>query len=360
MPGFSNITGLESIMYADNASFDGTERGGRMTLDGQVWIGASSSPYVRLSTLTSGNNITFVNGPGSITANVTGTTQYTVQVGSAAGALTSVGPGTAGQILQSGGGAANPAYSTATYPSTAGTSGNVLMSDGTNIVSTPLGGNSLSAGAVLDMVDDFLTIPATGAVFSTYYWATVGNLLIQTTAATRPGVIRNPSGDAGIFLGGGGVGVIEIGSSGVLTLQWYVKIGTLSDVTNRYDFSIGFMNRINGTPQVGLYFQYNDSVNSGNWQIVNNSGDGSPTIGNTTVAADTNWHVFKIIVNAGATSVAYYIDGTEVSVSPLSGDISSATDVSPGISVVATAGTVAASTMQVDLFTMRQVLTTAR
>lgn len=139
MPGFSNITGLESIMYADNASFDGTERGGKMTTDGQVWIGASSSPYVRLSTLTSGNNITFTNGPGSITANVTGTSQYAVQVGSAAGALTSLGTGSAGQILQSGGAAANPAYSTATYPSTAGTSGNVLTSDGTNWVSsTPL------------------------------------------------------------------------------------------------------------------------------------------------------------------------------------------------------------------------------
>lgn len=45
--------------------------------------------------------------------------------------------GSSGQILRSGG-AATPAWSTATYPATAGTSGKVLISDGTNIVaSTP-------------------------------------------------------------------------------------------------------------------------------------------------------------------------------------------------------------------------------
>ena len=59
-------------------------------------------------------------------------TQYSALVGGASNAITSVGPGTAGQVLQSGGASANPSYSTATYPSTAGTAGNILTSDGTN------------------------------------------------------------------------------------------------------------------------------------------------------------------------------------------------------------------------------------
>jgi hypothetical protein len=64
-------------------------------------------------------------------------TQYDVIVGgSTSSTLSSVGPGSAGQVLRSGGNAANPAYSTATYPATAGTSGNVLTSDGTNWNST--------------------------------------------------------------------------------------------------------------------------------------------------------------------------------------------------------------------------------
>ena len=63
-------------------------------------------------------------------------TQYDVLVGGAANAISSIGPGSSGQILQSGGAAANPAYSTATYPSIATTTGTILRADGTNWVKT--------------------------------------------------------------------------------------------------------------------------------------------------------------------------------------------------------------------------------
>jgi hypothetical protein len=46
------------------------------------------------------------------------------------------GTATAGQILRSGA-STTPGWSTATYPATAGTSGNVLTSDGTNWASSP-------------------------------------------------------------------------------------------------------------------------------------------------------------------------------------------------------------------------------
>lgn len=55
MGGFSVITGDQfgSVMNADNASFDGTSRGGVLTTDGQFWIGNSVSPRVRVGTITS-------------------------------------------------------------------------------------------------------------------------------------------------------------------------------------------------------------------------------------------------------------------------------------------------------------------
>lgn len=59
MAGFSSITGDEAIMYADNSSFDGTQRGGKMTTDGQLWIGSTASNrpnnggHVRLGSITS-------------------------------------------------------------------------------------------------------------------------------------------------------------------------------------------------------------------------------------------------------------------------------------------------------------------
>lgn len=80
MPGIDNITGDESISFVDNASFDGTERGGAFNADGQLWIGSISSNrannggHVRRNTLTQGPGIDIQNTPGTITISATGTT----------------------------------------------------------------------------------------------------------------------------------------------------------------------------------------------------------------------------------------------------------------------------------------------
>ena len=100
-------------------------------------------------------------------------TQYTVQVGGASNLLASVGPGSSGQVLQSAGNASNPAYSTATYPSTAGTSGNILTSDGTNFVSSAIVGNIKIATLTLNATQiralnsspaEIVAAPAAGSV----------------------------------------------------------------------------------------------------------------------------------------------------------------------------------------------------
>ncbi len=71
---------------------------------------------------------------GGTAANLTASTGGIVYSGASAFAVLA-GTATAGQILRSGASAA-PTWSTATYPATAGTSGNVLTSDGTNFVSS--------------------------------------------------------------------------------------------------------------------------------------------------------------------------------------------------------------------------------
>lgn len=89
------------------------------------------------------NNAINVNSAGLIGFNGTAfvettTTNHAVLVGgTTSSTFSNVGPtSTAGQILQSAGASADPSFSTATYPSTAGTAGKVLISDGTNIVSS--------------------------------------------------------------------------------------------------------------------------------------------------------------------------------------------------------------------------------
>ena len=61
------------------------------------------------------------------------TTQYDVLVGAVNDSVASVGPGTQYQVLQSGGAAANPAYSTATYPATTA-QGDLLLSSAANTI----------------------------------------------------------------------------------------------------------------------------------------------------------------------------------------------------------------------------------
>ena len=63
-----------------------------------------------ITAVVGGNNITVNTVAGVATVNVSGTTQYAVQVGNALGALTSLGIGTAGQVLTSNGPGMNPSF----------------------------------------------------------------------------------------------------------------------------------------------------------------------------------------------------------------------------------------------------------
>ena len=102
--------------------------GGTITYSDIVFTGSSSTintttkvpiPWPVLQGGTGASTLTGLligNGTSAVTGNAV--TQYDVLVGGASNAVSSVGPGSSGQVLQSGGNAANPAYSTSTYPAT--------------------------------------------------------------------------------------------------------------------------------------------------------------------------------------------------------------------------------------------------
>lgn len=71
MAGFDN-----EVMYADNVDFSGgTPVTGKVTLNGQILIGSTIAPNIRVATLTPapGSGITITNGPGSISIGFNGT-----------------------------------------------------------------------------------------------------------------------------------------------------------------------------------------------------------------------------------------------------------------------------------------------
>lgn len=143
------------------------------------------------------------------------TTQYATQVGGPNDTLVSIGPSaTAGQIYQSGGSSANPAFSTAAYPSTAGTSGTLLQSNGTNIVNTTATYPSSSGGAgklLRDNGTNFLettsTYPDTNAV-STLLYASSANVMGALATANNGTLVTSNTGVPSILGGPGTTGNI--------------------------------------------------------------------------------------------------------------------------------------------------------
>lgn len=133
--------------------------------------------------------------------------------------------------------------------------------------------------------------------------AGIYGLNTSTSSTGSRGVSR---GLTSILLGGGEVYV-----------EWRAKLPALSTPSQRYSVNIGLTDQIT-TPFDGAVFEYTDSVNSGNWTLRTTS-NGSSSTANTSTAADTNWHEFGLLVNAGATRVDFYID--DVNVGNLTGSI---------------------------------------
>ncbi len=188
---------------------------------GSVNLGTVASGVLTNATglpLTTGLTATFSNGG-------------IVYSGSSAFALLS-GTATANQILVSGANSA-PSWSTATFPATAGTTGTILRSDGTNIVNTTatypatttanqllyssatntIGGLSSANSAVL--VTNSSGVPAFSSTM------TNGQVIIGSTGAT-------PTAAA---LTGTANQVIVTNGAGTITFSTPQNIGTTSDVT---------------------------------------------------------------------------------------------------------------------------------
>jgi hypothetical protein len=183
-----------------------------------------------------------------------------------------------------------------------------------------------------------------------------GTVTSPTAVATNPGVVSlNATGSNEVSILGPHYGIVAGG--GTITIQWLCKLPVLSDATNRYTARIGLTNLFATTsdPTKGCWFQYVDNVNSGNWQI--KSAGAATTTANTSTAADTNWNNFKIVINAGNTSVSFYINNVEVANSPIATNLPNAVF---GQQVSIVRGANAGGSIYVDMYILQIDLTAAR
>ncbi len=317
----------------------------------------------------------------------TAVTNHALIVGGATSStLTNVGPSaTTGQVLQSAGSSADPAFSTATYPSTAtvtgkilradgtnwvqttatfpdtaGTSGNVLTSDGTNWNSTAPSGAPALTTNVVNFIDDFLQVntgSADQAIYSTQTWDR-GSSSWSTTGTplniTNPGLITNTSSAPTLYAHGRSFRL----SGGALTFTCIFNIAILSAASPRYALRIGVGDSNTGDQTNGVYVEYSDNINSGNW-VFKTATASVRTTSNSTTAVTTGFHNLTITINAAATSAAFTMDGVSLGTA-ITTNIPTAAGIRAFFVATATVGTTTTNSFYIDLIQYQQILTTTR
>jgi len=106
---------------------------------------------------------------------------------------------------------------------------------------------------------------------------------------------------------------------GTWVFETFVNVETLSDLTNRFRFVAGFGNATtNGAETNGAFFTYdegatqNGTAASPNWQTQTCNASVRTLTTTSVVVTAGAWTKLRIEVNAEATSVAFYINGTLV------------------------------------------------
>lgn len=213
-------------------------------------------------------------------------------------------------------------------------------------------------GKVVTLVDDFFSTSLANSADSRsgqLGWQTYGGQWSQGVGtAANPGVATPTNGAfASMSLDNSdNTASVQIGS-GIISLNYVLKLTTLSAVANRYIFQVGLGF---STATNGIYFQYSDNVNSGNWQIVCTKAGVGTTTTNTSIPAVTGYVNLGITINAAGTSVGFFINGV------LAGTIATANiptaAISPTVAFQRSSGALPAALL--DLFYMTTSLTNAR
>lgn len=134
------------------------------------------------------------------------------------------------------------------------------------------------------------------------------NLGTSTTTTSGYAMVKsiNPSTNQGAIILG----------DGAIDLSFRIVLPILSTGTQRYMVRLGLpapadMAGIPTTDSVlanSIHFRYTDDENSGNWTCICRKTGVQTTI-NTSTAATVNETIFRIVIDAAATSVEFFIDG---------------------------------------------------
>jgi len=227
---------------------------------------------------------------------------------------------------------------------------------------------AFAPNSIITISDDFIgsspnstLTQLTGALS----WYTNGLDWAQTAAlgdSGHPGVLANidlAASNQSLFLNRRAAGIAQqmIVGGGVITLNWVISVVTLSAASPRYILRVGFGDTENADQANGLYFEYADNINSGKW-VYKSASASVRTTTNSSTAVTTGYHNLQIVINAAASSVAFSVDGVSLGAAITTNIPSIA--ITPFVDLIESVGTVAASSIKLDLMYMSQALTTPR
>lgn len=147
--------------------------------------------------------------------------------------------------------------------------------------------------------EEWLDLPTTLWSFASSYSVSL------YTESGNPGILR-------LGNGGGGAGTairtyknVVLGDT-ELVVEFYAKLSDAS-FAGAETVTLGLVNSTTITD--GVYFRAEGS--SANWRAYTTASSTS-TNTDTSTATDTDWHTFKFVVNAAASSIEFFIDGSSV------------------------------------------------
>ena len=229
------------------------------------------------------------------------------------------------------------------------------------------GGSSFYPGGRIEFWDECFFRSATAAYNGGLFQQASGSgaaTVKLNSIAGHPGLIQLSTGTTAAgrvaLATDSGAGIVL--GEGALSFGGVLKLNTLSDGTNTYTARVGFGDSVAGTsPNNGVMFRYTDAVNGGRWEAVCvAAGVETGSAVDTGITADLNYHTYEIVINAGATSVEFFIDGASVATVTANIPTAAATGVNPiPLALIKTAG-LTARTAVLDAYWYAMDFTTPR
>lgn len=181
---------------------------------------------------------------------------------------------------------------------------------------------------VVTVMEHFLSHLASATIF-TEVFSSVSSASGTGVDKDHPGIYSLSTGASASATGymrvGNSSGTMMIGG-GVIVYEQVVKIPALSDGAQTFTAHFGFSEGSYGASFSGNHhIKFIHDNTSANWQttVKNN---GTQTLTASSTAVTTGWTKLRIVVNATASSVSFFVNGTELSSSPMTMNIPDNTD----------------------------------